>query len=486
MIRRLIIKNFRSIEELDIELSKLNALVGPNNSGKSNIMDALNIIIGTTWPSSRSFDDKDFRNYNKSNPIVIEVTFDQALTTDSSVVGFRLRYDGEDFSYIPFDRDGNQPLWPSGYPKRISNNMKDEVSLMYLGLDRQAHAQIRATTWTIYGKLLRFIERSIENAKKTTFESGVQTAYDTNLAPELTDFIESVKEFTKEQTGLDLDFRFKTIDPIEVLKNLRPYIKDPFTYLEHDIEMVGSGTQSALAIAIARAYAQIVKMPLVMAIEEPELYLHPHACRHFYKLLKELSESLIQVIYTTHERCFVNVIDYENIYLVRNIGGKTYVNCGIGLTSTPSDTFIYASKCDESMNEMFFANHVVLVEGFPDKIACHLALEQQGINLDKRNISIIECGGKDDIIYIAKILKRFEIPCYTIFDEDPSNPDTRRRIDEAISLLGSDFVLLQSPNLEGLFSLPNKPKKHEALQIFPQWFTVNPVPQIYIDLKNKI
>ncbi|WP_372429090.1 hypothetical protein [Archaeoglobus fulgidus] len=35
----------------------------------------------------------------------------------------------------------------------------------------------------------------------------------------------------------------------------------------------------------------------MLAIEEPELYLHPHG-RHFYKILKELSQKDVQVIYT--------------------------------------------------------------------------------------------------------------------------------------------------------------------------------------------
>ena len=70
-----------------------------------------------------------------------------------------------------------------------------------------------------------------------------------------------------------------------ILKNIRPQIKSS-TGFEVDIENEGAGVQSAVAIAIARTYAQIVQQPLILAIEEPELYLHPHGCRHFYKILK--------------------------------------------------------------------------------------------------------------------------------------------------------------------------------------------------------
>ncbi|RLF90073.1 hypothetical protein DRN46_04395, partial [Thermococci archaeon] len=60
MIRKLIIENYRSIERLEVELSMLNALIGPNSSGKTNILKALDLIVGATYPSVRSFNDSDF------------------------------------------------------------------------------------------------------------------------------------------------------------------------------------------------------------------------------------------------------------------------------------------------------------------------------------------------------------------------------------------------------------------------------------------
>lgn len=43
-ITRVWAKNFRSIRELDLELGPLTVLVGPNASGKSNVMDVLRFI----------------------------------------------------------------------------------------------------------------------------------------------------------------------------------------------------------------------------------------------------------------------------------------------------------------------------------------------------------------------------------------------------------------------------------------------------------
>ena len=106
--------------------------------------------------------------------------------------------------------------------------------------------------------------------------------------------------------------------------------------------------------------------------------------------------------------------------------------------------------------------------------------------MDKDNISLTECGGITAVQDVVTVLKHFDIPCYVLVDEDPGNAETERRIEELRSLLGDDFVLLQSPNLQGLFGLARKPNKKEALDLFPQWFIDNEVQQVYEELKRKI
>src|SRR3954470_1401893 len=44
MIRRVRLKNFRSIAACDVELGPLTLLVGPNGSGKSNFLHALDFL----------------------------------------------------------------------------------------------------------------------------------------------------------------------------------------------------------------------------------------------------------------------------------------------------------------------------------------------------------------------------------------------------------------------------------------------------------
>jgi AAA15 family ATPase/GTPase len=38
MIKKLIVSNYRSIKEIEIEFGSINSLIGSNNAGKSNVM----------------------------------------------------------------------------------------------------------------------------------------------------------------------------------------------------------------------------------------------------------------------------------------------------------------------------------------------------------------------------------------------------------------------------------------------------------------
>jgi len=53
MINRLYLENFRAFEKLDIPFSKINCFFGPNNSGKSAILSAINVLSQTLDSSDR-------------------------------------------------------------------------------------------------------------------------------------------------------------------------------------------------------------------------------------------------------------------------------------------------------------------------------------------------------------------------------------------------------------------------------------------------
>src|SRR5438874_13547702 len=56
----------------------------------------------------------------------------------------------------------------------------------------------------------------------------------------------------------------------------------------------------------------------VLLIEEPELYLSPHAQRHLYRVLRDLAQRGNQILYSTHAPVFLSVDRLEELALVRH------------------------------------------------------------------------------------------------------------------------------------------------------------------------
>lgn len=75
-IRFLRIKRYRSIkEEITIKFPENEpvVIIGENNSGKSNIVRALDILFGEFWPGNKAVEDHDFWARDPSNgPIQID------------------------------------------------------------------------------------------------------------------------------------------------------------------------------------------------------------------------------------------------------------------------------------------------------------------------------------------------------------------------------------------------------------------------------
>src|SRR5581483_8199708 len=214
-----------------------------------------------------------------------------------------------------------------------------------------------------------------------------------------------------------------------------------------------------------------VKLPnLVLAIEEPELYQHPNRQRHLAKILFQLANGKTpgvaektQVIYGTHSPFFVGLDRINNIRLLRksvNQNDKPKVTHIVRTTLTEIAETIW--KADGArgekytditliprlqtimtpwMNEGFFADLVVLVEGEDDRAVILGAAQKLGHDFESKGFSVIPCGGKSSMDRPAAIFRHLGIPIYLVWDGDEgggsSNPEENHRL---LRLLGCPVV----------------------------------------------
>lgn len=105
-LRRLEIENFRGVKSLDWRhIPETAALVGPGDSGKSTILDAIERVLSPRW--NVAFDDTDFWDLQTDAPIIIRATLTELASGFYRDSKFGLLLHG-------FDRDKGEAVRASG------------------------------------------------------------------------------------------------------------------------------------------------------------------------------------------------------------------------------------------------------------------------------------------------------------------------------------------------------------------------------------
>jgi predicted ATP-dependent endonuclease of OLD family len=186
---------------------------------------------------------------------------------------------------------------------------------------------------------------------------------------------------------------------------------------------------------------------LVLAIEEPELYQHPSRQRYMAAVLLKLAQGTIpgvakktQVLYTTHSPLFVGLDRFEQVRLLRkadNAAGKPRVTKAVKaeLDAVAEELWAAGSRQGSKytgdtlrprlqavmtpwVNEGFFADVAVLVEGEDDRAAIMGVATSMKQDFDSDGISVIPCMGKNNLDRPLVIFRRLGIPVYVIWDGD--------------------------------------------------------------------
>lgn len=473
-ISRVHIENYRSIKSLDFSPNNYCALIGENNAGKSNILKAINLVLGETWPTDRTFTEEDFNEYNTANNIVIQIFFDEVIeewrnNCKYDISGFELR--GKAYKrqvktkpagtlvvdFVCIDKNGKVCKYPatpykqgerySGqyYELKVTKELREKIPFIYVDVMRDYNRQDPSNRWSILRRLFNDINTSLSSDKTTVtvdtpegkkkltrkqaFELKIKEAYSFLQTEQFLEIENKIRDNSLEQMGIDpaegdIAIRFDTYDSMNVFKNLQLYVDQ--MGISTTADMVGAGLQSAIVIAIFRTYEEIKKEGAIFAIEEPEVYLHPQKQRYFSNILSRLGAKN-QVFITTHSPTFVRLYEPENICIIRrnNTNGTTAKLCKRDdIISSEKQALKLENYFDNQRNEMFFAKGIVLVEGATEKFAFPYAGRLLGIDTDRYGISVIECGGKGNLITFAKVASAFEIPYVVVADDDIKDVST--------------------------------------------------------------
>ncbi|MBE0427411.1 MAG: ATP-dependent endonuclease [Nitrospirae bacterium] len=302
---------------------------------------------------------------------------------------------------------------------------------------------------------------------KEKFETELKSLYNSDNLKELPRLSESITEtLTKFSPGAKLNLNWEEIKPPELPlpKAIPTLVDDDF---EGDISRKGHGLQRALIITLlqqlaltapydnsSEAYSSesaetkdidVIEPDLILAIEEPELYLHPLRCRYLSRLLSELSikedrTGRNQILCATHSPFFIDLYKFDQIRFIckqkkpEDISANSIVTQysleqaakDLEKITEPGERVFTKESfrahalplMDTIANEGFFADAVVIVEGFGDMGVLWAMQDILKMDWPSLGIAIIPARGKNNIDRPVVIFRGFQIPTYFIFDAD--------------------------------------------------------------------
>jgi len=428
-IKELKIQNFKSIENETIEFNKgLNILVGPNNAGKTNIVEAIDLLLGDVYLPNFEPTTDHFFNGEEDREIVIEATLncdndelnENALGIDRQLK-IRFKYSKIDGGSFAVSKNSQ---WELKYNKPFGYYWDFEKKLFFLRVKSLRNImEIAPIRWK--SPLKYFKEIIIKKAPKEELETVLQTINEAkeklSEIDEVKNIISALLKVSKDQTDIkEICISPSSTKYSDILNEMKILIDDGYL---SEVTKKGLGTQNLTIISLFRVMAKYIrdeeKKCIIYGIDEPEIGLHPHNQRQLIFSLKNLSE-YSQIIVTTHSNHLIDITQIDNIIRIR----KESNNTKHYKTNLTHDEKKFLEIHGRNLEEIFFAKRALIVEGdteegfFPE--ASKKFQKEENYSFDYNSVSIIN-GRGESIWFFIKLLKNLNIPLVILIDEDKLN-----------------------------------------------------------------
>lgn len=336
-IRRVTVSNFRGIKSADWRLpaSRFVCLVGPGDSTKSSLLDAVSLVLSPRW--NVPFSDADFYNCQVDHPIVIRAVIadlaPQLLRDDAHGLDLSgLRADGE-LTHDPEDgtepclviqlkvTDSLEPAWtvvrPGAADDGVSFGARSREELGLFRVDEKVEAHLR---WGRASALTRLTARkSGAGAVVTTAHRAARDAVFGAPPEALATAAAEVQAAAQAIGGTEFSRLHPGLDPASSSSVSALLLHD------EDIPLTGYGLGTRRLISLA-IQEKAFSAGTILLIDEVEHGLEPHRLHHLLRYLRQRAdEGAGQIIMTTHAPLAVEALHAGDISIVRSQDGTTTV-----------------------------------------------------------------------------------------------------------------------------------------------------------------
>jgi AAA15 family ATPase/GTPase len=282
MIERIVIDNYKSIKHADVKLQKLNLLIGPNNSGKSNFLKCIS-GINTVGIVNNGDPSTNFTyNQNKENlPFKIELEIPEL-----KIIFPRPDNDnrGVDVLIKQFD------FLKKGFSSEIYKINPDKLKALYV-------VGKSPSTLSKDGENISLLLQNYLNKHRFIFNAITKQLY------ELTDYFNDIVVDIVDAEGKELS---KDSFSKNVYSKFGLIANDGKTFWADEL------SEGVLYLLSLLCIINQPNHPSLILIEEPETGIHPRRLKEIIDLIRKLTEEKdVQVIMTTHSPMVVDLFEDE-------------------------------------------------------------------------------------------------------------------------------------------------------------------------------
>lgn len=397
----LTMKNFRCFDEKKhiITFKKgLTVLVGENDSGKSAIMDAIKMVLGTTDMNWYRIDADDFYNEDTSLEIEITCKFEELTEEERGAFLECLTYEDttkkEPCLYLHWKckyLSSFKPPRPvtsiatgkDGTGTGPSAEARELLRVTYLRALRDAYSDMQSGKRSRLSQIMQHI--SIVDQGEDEYKEGedinnLSIIGIANLSNELLAKHPALKSVNTDMTTILSNQMLLKKDSIktrlEVAGTNSNKLQKEMSLLEKlDLTVdkdasamqgrVGLGTSNIMSMAcelLLHKEAEGEGKSCFLLIEEPEAHIHAQRqLKLIQSLENEAEKGNRQIILTTHSPLLASVVKLSNLVIVK--AGNVYP-LSEEYTLLEDDDYVFLEKyLDATKANLFFARSVIVVEG---------------------------------------------------------------------------------------------------------------------------
>lgn len=440
MIRTVELLNFKKFPKFTLRLQGGNILVGPNNSGKSSILDAFRILEAC------------MRHAKTRNPKLLDIkghgVFD-GYELSESLLPFRIanathNYDDDD-AVLEFQLEDKT--------KAIIRIHQDRQTRFYI--DRNG---ARFTTSTKFRNAFPVdivivpTLAPLEADEPCVADATVAKNRRNRLASRVLRNIwlrepdEDWEDFRKE---VENAWPTVALKKPELVRSAPPIVEMFFSEqrIDREVQWAGFGFQAWLQI---QTHLRRGSSGAILVIDEPDIYLHPDLQR---RLLRRIRDRFPQFIMATHSIEIINDADAKEII---SINPEFKTGKRINTEEEFDAVYRYIGSCaNADLARISRARRVIFVEGKDGRLLRRLGARMGFLHLaESASVPIVQLGGfsrwkrADDAAWAFKSVLGLDVKIFCLFDRDYRCDEEITRFLEDTTTSGLSCIVLGRKEIE--------------------------------------